>query len=53
MAASIAERALATGHLSLQSLVENLLERNNACIYPVREADRRLYRNVNSREDMI
>jgi molybdenum cofactor guanylyltransferase len=51
-AVSIAERALTTGRLSLQSLVENLLEQNAACIHPVREADRRLYRNVNSPEDL-
>jgi molybdopterin-guanine dinucleotide biosynthesis protein A len=51
-AVSMAERALSTGRLSLQALVEDLLERNSACIYPVREADRRLYRNVNSQEDL-
>jgi|ERR1035437_1312529 molybdopterin-guanine dinucleotide biosynthesis protein A len=51
-AISMAERALATGRLSLQSLVENLLERKNASIYPVREEDQCLYRNVNSQEDL-
>ncbi len=51
-AVSTAESALAIGELSMQSLIENLLERNNVCIYPIREADRRLYRNVNSREDL-
>jgi molybdenum cofactor guanylyltransferase len=51
-AVSMAERALANGRLSLQALVENLLERKDASIYPVREEDRRLYRNVNSQEDL-
>jgi molybdopterin-guanine dinucleotide biosynthesis protein A len=51
-AASMAERALAAGRLSLQALVENLLERKRACIHPIDEANQHLYRNVNSRDDM-
>jgi molybdopterin-guanine dinucleotide biosynthesis protein A len=51
-AASMAESALAAGHLSLQSLVKNLLERKCVCIHPIEEADRRLYRNVNSQDDL-
>jgi molybdopterin-guanine dinucleotide biosynthesis protein A len=35
-AISIAASALAVGRLSLQSLVENLLERQIACIYPIK-----------------
>lgn len=34
-ALSIAESELAIGHLSLQSLIENLLEQQSACIYPI------------------
>jgi molybdopterin-guanine dinucleotide biosynthesis protein A len=52
-AVSTAEHALAAGQLSMQSLIENLLELNNVCVYPIREADRHFYRNVNSREDLI
>jgi molybdopterin-guanine dinucleotide biosynthesis protein A len=51
-AVSMAEDALANGHLSLQSLVENLLERKSACIYPVNDDDRRFYCNINSQGDL-
>ncbi len=51
-AASMAESALASGRLSLQSLIEHMLEQNIACIYSVRDADRPLYRNVNSQDDL-
>lgn len=51
-AASMAESALATGRLSLQSLVENLLQRKLACIHPIDGADRRLYLNVNSPDEL-
>jgi molybdopterin-guanine dinucleotide biosynthesis protein A len=50
-AVSIAESALAMGRLSLQSLIENLLEQQMACIYPISSDDRRFYRNVNSQDD--
>jgi molybdopterin-guanine dinucleotide biosynthesis protein A len=51
-AVSIAESDLATGRLSLQSLIANLLERQMACIYPISNDERRFYRNVNSRDDL-
>ena len=51
-AVSIAESALAIGSLSLQSLIENLFERQEACIYPVNDDDRHLYRNMNSPDDL-
>jgi molybdopterin-guanine dinucleotide biosynthesis protein A len=50
-AVSIAESSLATGRLSLQPLIENLLAQQKACIYPICSDERRLYRNVNSRDD--
>lgn len=49
----IAERALAAGRLSLQSLIENILERKHGCIHPIEEQDRRLYRNINSPDDLL
>lgn len=48
---SIAKSALATGRLSLQPLIENLLEQQMACIYPISSEDRRFYCNVNSPDD--
>lgn len=51
-AVSIAESALATGRLSLQSLIEDLVEQEMACIYPISSDERRIYRNVNSRDDL-
>jgi molybdopterin-guanine dinucleotide biosynthesis protein A len=50
--ASIAESSFAAGRLSLQSLIENLLERQLACIYPISSDEQRLFRNVNSRDDL-
>lgn len=52
IAVSVAESALASGRLSLQSLVENLLEQQKACIYPISCDEQRFYRNVNSRDDL-
>lgn len=51
-AASTAENALAIGRLSLQSLVEDLLEKREASIYPIAEDELHLYRNVNSPNDL-
>jgi molybdopterin-guanine dinucleotide biosynthesis protein A len=51
-ATTMVESALAIGRLSLQYLVENLLERQEACIYPIKEDDRRFYLNVNSEDDL-
>jgi molybdopterin-guanine dinucleotide biosynthesis protein A len=51
-AALIARHSLIAGRLSLQTLVENLVERKRAWIYPVDDGDRHLYRNVNSPADL-
>ncbi|MFY9854130.1 MAG: molybdenum cofactor guanylyltransferase [Terracidiphilus sp.] len=51
-AVSIAESALAMGHLSLQSLIENLLGRQMACIYSMSNDERHFYRNINSQDDL-
>jgi molybdopterin-guanine dinucleotide biosynthesis protein A len=48
----LAEYALATAQLSLQSLAQNLLERNSACLYSINENDRHLYQNINSPDDL-
>jgi FdhD protein len=51
-AVSIAASALAAGRLSLQSLIENLLEQHETCIYPISVDERSFYRNINSRDDL-
>jgi molybdenum cofactor guanylyltransferase len=51
-AASIAQRSLAAGRLSLQTLIETLAEQNRVLIYLVDDDNRRLYRNVNSPSDL-
>jgi len=52
IAVSMAESALANGCLSLQSLVENLLNRNSVRTYQIAGDGQRFYRNVNSRDDL-
>jgi molybdopterin-guanine dinucleotide biosynthesis protein A len=51
-AAFVAQDALEAGRLSLQSLVERLLERNLVWIHPIDDDDRHLYHNVNSPADL-
>jgi molybdopterin-guanine dinucleotide biosynthesis protein A len=51
-AESNAARALAMNRLSLRSLIEDLLEQQKIGIYPVNDDEKRLYRNVNSPDDL-
>lgn len=51
-AAVVAGGALASGELSLQTLARNLVEQNRARIYAASAAERRLYHNANSPDDL-
>lgn len=49
----VAVQLLKQGRLSLQLLAEELLRTKRASIYHVSESERKLYRNVNSPEDLL
>jgi molybdopterin-guanine dinucleotide biosynthesis protein A len=52
-AKAAARELLGEGRLSLQVLADELVRTERACIYLVGESERRLYRNVNSPEDLL
>jgi molybdopterin-guanine dinucleotide biosynthesis protein A len=49
----VARQSLDQGRLSLQSFAHELVQMKRARIYHVGESERRLYRNVNSPEDLL
>jgi molybdenum cofactor guanylyltransferase len=51
-ALATAKNLLASDDVSLQSFAQKLLEQNRARIYPVNEAARRFYHNVNTPADL-